>query len=211
MEKYRLFSRIKYILPKVEVWSHRLTNFCSLIHHSRKDFSFFYSEEEGNTGFYFARANSKVQLIWDEYFKIAADDRSMKKDEQALFWASLRFHGQKLASPLGECSAQLLPNLSTTVANTCFVDTCISGTGAVTSPQAFESLKYHLMLRNMSVVAVHANFLIGNHLKVARLNASGLWLAKRDENGQWIPQCENFNASSLVPLGLEAWGGEWNV
>eukprot|EP01041_Mallomonas_annulata_P008705 gene8705-17988_t len=165
----------------------------------RERWDFRKSWEEGNTGFYFARSNQKVLKVWQEYFKTAAADVTLEIDDQSLFWTALRACQEPVIVPLRKCQHQ---KYTPDQFLTCRPDTCETGAGAVVTPQDYQTILRIARKKRMSIISIHANYMVGNQNKKTRLDNHGLWLATIGNDGvSWNGDCKPFN-STLV------YGGE---
>ena len=145
-----------------------------------------------------ARYSEEILLLWKEYFKVAKSDRSMRIDDQTLFWDALRSVTSLRILPIGNCSHQNPRPVGSLV--TCHPHSCVTGTGAVTSAKEFLSLKENIRKLGLKLVAVHANYMVGNDNKMRRLQESGLWLSQKSPSGAWDIQCNRLNTTTLDGL-----------
>lgn len=112
--------------------------------------------------------------------------------------------------PIGECKNQEERNNSENVFTLCGLDNCLFSSGmlSVNTPSMTygninchlhpllpfisydqyiikETLMRNLKKRNEEPVAIHANWITGNHEKMARLQQHGLWLARIATDGNY--------------------------
>jgi len=130
--------------------------------------------------------------MWKKYFREAQNDHSMKLDDQTLFWNALRKSPESDILPLSQCSHQ------STVSEkfvTCHPDVCQAGAAGVWTPTHFSDLIGNLTEKNLSMVAVHANYLVGNEMKRKHLDRHGLWLATHHADGTW-GKCKELKIKS---------------
>lgn len=160
---------------------------------SNTKWDFHKSNEEGNTGFYFIRSNDRVLLFMKHYFATAAKDREYELDNQSLFWKALRSCEVPPILPLELCvHRSVLRNEKQKYMVTCHPDTCLTGTGAIATPSRYHGLKEVLKSKMLDMVAVHANNLVGNEVKMKKLMHHDLWLATPGLNGTWAGKCLKF-------------------
>lgn len=168
---------------------------------SSAKWDFYKSNEEGNTGFYFIRSNVQILSFMKYYFVTAAKDVNYELDNQSLFWSAMRSCKDPLITPLDICAHQPArfqqqqqneKENSKTFLVTCHPDTCLTGTGAIASPSRYHGLKEMLKLKMLDMLAVHANNLVGNEMKMKKLMHHDLWLAIPGPNGTWTGKCSTF-------------------
>ena len=109
---YHIYSHNR-ICPQFEVWD------------------FFKSEEEGNTGFYYARTNERTLKLWKD--ALALSPKYPDLDDQSVFWIHLRETKDPKPLPLPHCGH--FDNTTRTGKElvTCALDGCIFSAGDISS------------------------------------------------------------------------------
>ncbi len=135
--------------------------------------------------------------LWQEYFTTADADTNLIIDDQSLFWTALRaIKDNPMVVPLKRCGHHHYKPNQLLI---CRPDTCETGAGAVVTPEDFYKLIRLAKKKRMKILAVHANYMVGNENKMNRLDSHGLWIATRDvENKSWAGVCRIFNSSSVL-------------
>ena len=111
-QRIRIHSHNR-ICPQHEVWD------------------FFKSDEEGNTGFYYARTNEKTLKLWKD--ALALSPKYPELDDQSVFWIHIRATKDPKPLPLPHCGHF---DNSTRTGNelvTCALDGCIFSAGNLSS------------------------------------------------------------------------------
>ena len=147
---------------------------------------FNHSHPEGNTGFYFARSNSKVLTLWERYFNTSLKDSENALDDQTLFWNTIRNGDVSNIQYLPTCVH--LPTASARLVM-CHPHVCLTGSGGVASRPLHQKLLTGVRNIGSNLSAVHANFIVGNQFKMHRLASHKLWLATRHGKG-WGGKCK---------------------
>lgn len=154
-----------------------------------EQWDFFKSDEEGNTGFYYARSNPRTLKLWKD--ALALSPQFPDLDDQSVFWIHLRKTEDPKPLPLSHCGH--FDNTTRTGKEliTCALDGCIFSAGGLRGV-AYDWLRENLAKRKESVVVVHANYLKGNQLKKERLQQHGYWITKEGEGGFRDGSCNTF-------------------
>ena len=143
-------------------------------------------------------------------------------DDQTVFWASIRQsnHNKNIPPILNlesckhvmiisekETERSLLSNATTRIQLspktvndsfiTCQPDTCQTGAGGAMEPDTFKNNLKYMKANSLLPVAVHANFQLGNEVKMERLQSNNLWIAINSSAGHWNGGCLEFNVPDV--------------
>lgn len=188
---------ISYIFWRNVDYVHSLNWICP---HSDK-WDFYKSEEEGNTGFYFVRANEKTIKLWRHSINIAPQYPGV--DDQSIFWELIRTTKVHHIKPIpsgcrhyGDVDKHESISNSSMGDNkyiiTCHLDGCVFSAGALRGV-AFTWLSENLKRKKERAVSVHANYLKGNEVKMRHLQQHKFWITTPDGTGrQFGGKCAPF-------------------
>ena len=160
---------------------------------SGDDWDFHKSEVEGNTGFYYARSNTRTESLWETVVNSVREFPGL--DDQSIFWSIIRRADiNPPVLPLPRCIDY--SNKSEHISDTrpivtCALDGCMFSAGALRGV-AYTMLRDGLRKRNGTLHTIHANYIKGNENKKRALELHGYWLATRTEEGHWDGPCKSF-------------------
>jgi hypothetical protein len=93
-----LIDPIPYLLWRNVDYVHSLNAVCA----REFQWGFFYnSKTEGNTGFYYVKANNKTIALWQQAYEVTM--AQSKLDDQAVFWHVIRKSQTPFVSHIGKC------------------------------------------------------------------------------------------------------------
>ena len=153
------------------------------------DWEFSNPEYEGNTGFYFARANNLTVKLWDDAFKLSFMHPGL--DDQTIFWKNLKSTVNPRVSSMKLCE-NFTSNSSFNTLVICPLDGCMFSAGALRGV-AYNWLLENLLKRRVKLFTVHANYIRSNAAKQHALDYHGYWLATSSKDGNWDGKCRSLS------------------
>jgi len=172
--------------------------FLSIIHilpyRIKRNFNF--ASEEVNTGFFFARSNSKNIQLWEA--SLANSLNFPELDDQMIFWQTML----KLKSPLVRSFVRCndISTASPQILVACALDECAFSAGMVqevgnSSVSSMKILENELRARKKNAVTLHANYIVSNEKKKDALQENGLWLVSEQDRYPESELCHSFSPS----------------
>jgi hypothetical protein len=178
-------------------------------------------KEEGNTGFYYVKANLRTIALWKTAYLAVPNHPGL--DDQAVFWKVIRESKDPPIVPIGACkdyddTADTKYNTDPTKGKvplvTCVLDHCVFSAGMLSRvwvPEyTYEQLLINVEKRNETICAVHANYLSGNSPKQQRMQEYGFWLATKTGTVKEVGSGKNHHKDHHHQHShdLEHWSGD---